>query len=100
MTMTVRVVAADGYESEVTRLAGNGQAQFDAACAKCHNVEGPQLIGPTLGGNPTLSDRQALAELVRNGRNEMPAVGRGWSDQQIETLMRYTQRVAEAGSGG
>jgi cytochrome c oxidase subunit II len=100
MTMTVRVVAADGYESEVTRLAGNGQAQFDAACAKCHNVEGPQLIGPTLGGNPTLTDRQALAELVRNGRNEMPAVGRGWSDQQIETLMRYTQRVAEAGSGG
>jgi mono/diheme cytochrome c family protein len=84
----------------VTRLAANGQEQFNAACAKCHNVQGPQLIGPTLGGNPTLADPQALAQLVRNGRNAMPPVGRGWSDRQIATLMRYTRRVAGAGNGG
>jgi cytochrome c oxidase subunit II len=100
MTMTVRAVATEQYESEVTRLAANGQEQFNAACAKCHNVQGPQLIGPTLGGNPTLADPQALAQLVRNGRNAMPPVGRGWSDRQIATLMRYTRRVAGAGSGG
>ena len=100
MTMTVRAVATEQYESEVTRLAANGQEQFNAACAKCHNVQGPQLIGPTLGGNPTLADPQALAQLVRNGRNAMPPVGRGWSDRQIATLMRYTRRVAGAGNGG
>jgi cytochrome c oxidase subunit II len=100
MTMTVRALAQEQYEAELARLSASGQEQFNATCAKCHNVEGPQLIGPTLGGNSTLSDRQGLAQLVRNGRDAMPAVGRGWSDRQIETLMRYTRRVAEAGSGG
>jgi cytochrome c oxidase subunit II len=100
MTMRVRALAQEQYEAELARLSRSGQEQFNATCAKCHNIEGPQLIGPTLRGNSTLSDRQALAELVRNGRDAMPAVGRGWSDRQIETLMRYTRRVAEAGSGG
>ena len=100
MTMTVRALPQEQYEAELIRLSGSGQEQFNATCAKCHNVEGPQLIGPTLGGNSTLSDRQGLAQLVRNGRDAMPAVGRGWSDRQIETLMRYTRRLAEAGSGG
>ena len=100
MTMKVRAVDQAQWERELTSLAGNGQEQFNAACAKCHNVEGPQLIGPTLQGNPTLANAQSLAQLVRNGRNEMPAVGRGWSDAQIRTLMRYTRRVAGGGSGG
>jgi cytochrome c oxidase subunit 2 len=100
MTMKVRAVGREQWERELDALAGNGQEQFNAACAKCHNVEGPQLIGPTLRGNPTLSDREALAELVRNGQNAMPAVGRGWSDRQIETLLSYTERIAGAGGGG
>jgi cytochrome c oxidase subunit 2 len=100
MVVKVRAVDPAQYEREVAQLAGNGQEQFNAACAKCHNVEGPQLIGPTLRGNPTLSDRDALAQLVRNGRNAMPAVGRGWSDRQIETLLRYTRTVADGNSGG
>jgi cytochrome c oxidase subunit 2 len=97
MTMVVRAVAEGEYEAELARFTGNGEEQFEAACAKCHNLEGPQLIGPTLGGNPTLADARALGELVRNGRNEMPPVGRGWSDAQIRTLVEYTQRFAGTG---
>jgi cytochrome c oxidase subunit 2 len=100
MRARVRAVERGRYESELTRLSRNGQEQFNAACAKCHNVEGPQLIGPTLAGNPTLADQQQLAQLVRNGRGAMPAVGRGWSDRQIETLLRYTRRVAGMSGGG
>ena len=100
MTMKVRAIAAGTYQGELEQLAGDGEAQFNAACAKCHNVDGPQLIGPTLRGNPILADEEALAELVRNGRNAMPPVGRGWSDEQVQTLVEYTQRLAEAGSGG
>jgi len=99
MTMQVRAVGADGWERELADLAGNGERQFEAACAKCHNVDGPQLIGPTLRGNPTLTNFEELAELVRNGRNEMPAVGRGWSDRQVRTLLEYTRRVAGNGDG-
>jgi cytochrome c oxidase subunit 2 len=97
MQMTVRAVAPAGYEDELARHAGNGEEQFAAACAKCHNLEGPQLIGPTLQGNPTLADVRALGELVRNGRGAMPAVGRGWSDEQVRTLVEYTRRFAETG---
>jgi cytochrome c oxidase subunit 2 len=93
MTMIVRAVEARGYRREVARLARSGQAQFEATCAKCHNVSGPQLVGPTLGGNPTLADRDALATLLREGRGEMPAIGRDWSDEQLDNLFAYTRRV-------
>jgi cytochrome c oxidase subunit II len=95
MTMIVRAVDAGAFEAELTRLAGSGRAQFEAACGKCHNLRGPQLVGPTLGGNPTLADRQALATLLREGRGEMPAIGRGWTDAQLDTLFAYTR-----GAGG
>jgi cytochrome c oxidase subunit II len=95
MTMIVRAVDAGAFEAELTRLAGSGQAQFEAACGKCHNLRGPQLVGPTLGGNPTLADRKALATLLREGRGEMPAIGRGWTDAQLDTLFAYTR-----GAGG
>ena len=99
MTMRVRALPADRYERELARFAASGKEQFDAACAKCHNVEGPQLIGPTLRGNPILADPEALGQLVRNGRNEMPRVGYGWSDEQVRNLVEYTQRFAEGANG-
>jgi cytochrome c oxidase subunit 2 len=91
MTMIVRAVDAGTFEAELTRLAGSGQAQFEATCGKCHNLRGPQLVGPTLGGNPTLADREALATLLREGRGKMPAIGRGWTDAQLDTLFAYTR---------
>ena len=66
-------------------------------CSKCHNISGPQLVGPTLQGNPTLADPAALALLLRNGRNKMPPVGAGWSDEQIQTLVDYTKTIAGGG---
>jgi cytochrome c oxidase subunit II len=97
MEMNVRAVPAGRYEAEVARLSNSGRAQFEAACSKCHNITGPQLVGPTLQGSPTLADAEALALLVRNGRNEMPAVGAGWSDEQIENLVNYTRTIAGGG---
>ena len=93
MTMSVRAVAASGYEAPSRALAVNGQAQFEAACAKCHNVQGPQLVGPTLGATRRSPTAQALALLVRNGRNEMPAVGARLERRQIATLMRVHDRA-------
>jgi cytochrome c oxidase subunit II len=97
MEMNVRAVPAGRYDAELARLSSSGRAQFVAACSKCHNITGPQLVGPTLQGNPTLADAEALALLVRNGRNEMPAVGAGWSDEQIENLVNYTRTIAGGG---
>ena len=97
MEMSVHAVPAGSFDGELSRLASNGREQFNAVCAKCHNISGPQLVGPTLQGNPTLADVQALALLLRNGRNKMPPVGAGWSDEQIQTLVDYTKTIAGGG---
>jgi cytochrome c oxidase subunit 2 len=91
MTMIVRAVDAGGFEAELARLAGSGQAQFEATCGKCHNLRGPRLVAPTLGGNPTLADREGLETLLREGRGNMPAIGRDWTDAQLDSLFAYTR---------
>jgi cytochrome c oxidase subunit 2 len=77
-----------------------GQITFEGACAKCHGMEGEGLIAPALAGNPTIEQRDAVEEVVRNGRGEMPAVGRGWSDRQLDALVRYMQRELGGEDGG
>lgn len=101
MGLAVRAVAAEAFESELAALDGrrNGRSAFESACAKCHNVSGPQLIGPTLEGNSLLADREALRELLENGRGEMPPVGRGWSDEQFDALFEFVERIGAQGGG-
>jgi mono/diheme cytochrome c family protein len=41
-----------------------------------------------------------MKTLLENGRNKMPAVGRGWSDRQMNALLAYVKRFAGTGSGG
>jgi cytochrome c oxidase subunit 2 len=100
MVATVRAVPADRWEAELRAFTENqGQQIFEAACAKCHNLEGPQLIGPTLQGNATLADPEALRQLLETGRGRMPPVGRGWTDQQFDALIEYTKQFGGAGGG-
>jgi cytochrome c oxidase subunit 2 len=74
-----------------------GRATYRGACAKCHGFEREGLIGPPLT-EAAVSNREAVAEIVRNGRNEMPAVGKGWDDRQLDALLAYlTAEGAESG---
>jgi cytochrome c oxidase subunit 2 len=105
MGITVEVLPADEFERWLEGRAGDRQAlgeeEFDGVCAKCHRLgEEPQLIGPSLSA-AALGDAATLAEIVRNGRNKMPAVGRGWTDEQLRALTEYASRIAErAGNDG
>jgi cytochrome c oxidase subunit II len=108
MTASLEVVPAAEFDRWLQREAQAqetgeselGQITFAGACAKCHGMEGEGLIGPALAGNPTIQQREAVEEVVRNGRGEMPAVGRGWSDRQLDALVRYMQREVGGESGG
>jgi cytochrome c oxidase subunit 2 len=100
MLASVRVVSEQAWENE---LAGTqdalGNDAFTSVCAKCHNLEGPELVGPNLKGNSILADRTQLREIVEHGRGAMPAVGAGWTDEQFEALFEYTStEVAADGS--
>ena len=66
-----------------------GEETFRGACAKCHGLGGEGDIGPRLAGNQLLDDPDALEEVIRNGRGEMPPVGRDWEERQLKALTDY-----------
>jgi cytochrome c oxidase subunit II len=109
MRNSVRAVGQDTYAAFVDRqkqlLDGSskelGKQEWDSVCAKCHRLDpaSEKLIGPNLGGNPLLGDAKGLGQLVREGRGDMPPVGAGWSDEQIDALVAYTKTLGTGASG-
>jgi len=108
MEATVRVLPQDEYRRTTSRLLAQldaaspqlGKELFEGVCEKCHRLAGPTFIGPTLGGNPILADENALGDVVRNGRGQMPPVGSGWSDETLSTLVAYTKTLTTTLGGG
>jgi cytochrome c oxidase subunit 2 len=102
MVASVRAVPEAEWETWVAgRLrAGTdlGRETFEGACSPCHGLEGKGLIGPPLQGNATLAQRAQLIQLLRNGKNAMPPVGRGWDERQLNALAAYAKQ--EFASGG
>ena len=66
-----------------------GAATFAGACAACHGLAGQGLIGPALKGSSLVSDTKGIETLLREGRGRMPAVGKGWTDTQMNALTGY-----------
>jgi cytochrome c oxidase subunit II len=77
-----------------------GKEEWEGVCAKCHGLAGEGGIGPRIAGTPTLGDPAALANLVRNGRRTMPAVGSGWTDEQVDALANYLKENPPSGNPG
>ncbi|MGE5691858.1 MAG: cytochrome c oxidase subunit II [Pseudomonadota bacterium] len=91
---------ADQKTAQQTGSAELGGSMWTAVCAKCHGPDVAGKIGPKLEGNPLLADRQALERIVRQGRRTMPAVGQGWTDEEIDSLVAFTKTLAGGGGGG
>ena len=102
MDAVVDVVPRAQYDSFIQQRAANasgvnlGQEEF-SACQSCHRLD-HSYIGPALGGNPLLSDVKGLTTLLRSGQGQMPAVGKNWTDAQIQALVAYTKTLPK-GSG-
>jgi cytochrome c oxidase subunit 2 len=76
-----------------------GREEWQGVCEKCHRLD-HKYIGPALGGNSLLADRKGIETLLRNGRNQMPAVGHNWTGHQIDALIAYTKRFVKKGASG
>ena len=85
-------------EGRRTGTSELGKEEWEGVCAKCHGLSGEGGVGPRVAGSPVLADPKTLAEIVRNGRGEMPAVGSGWSDEQIAALTGYLRENPPSGS--
>jgi cytochrome c oxidase subunit 2 len=75
-----------------------GEETWEGVCAKCHGLAGEGGVGPRIAGSLVLSDPEAIEEIVTNGRREMPAVGAGWSQEQIDALTSYLRESPPSGS--
>ena len=102
MSATVKVVPRTEYDSFVSQRANGGvtlgQEEWRGVCLSCHRL-GHRYIGPDLKGNSLLADRHGIEVLLRNGRGQMPSVGRDWSGLQIDALVAYTKQFAGGGKG-
>jgi cytochrome c oxidase subunit II len=67
-----------------------GRGTFRGVCAKCHGFRGEGLIGPPITP-AAVENEEALEDLIRNGRGDMPAVGRDWEERQMQALIAYLQ---------
>ena len=110
MLAEIEVVPVEEFDSWLAEEAraqetGNsdlGEQEFVGACSKCHGLEGQGLVGPGLS-SAAVSDAGNVAEIVRNGRGRMPAVGEGWDERQMDALtdhLRERFRVEEEQDGG
>jgi cytochrome c oxidase subunit 2 len=78
-----------------------GKETFEGVCAKCHGLAGQGNIGPNIASSALLKDRQALANVIRNGGIKMPAVGKNWPQSQLDATIAYLQQhFHQGGSGG
>jgi len=101
MLAQVQIVAPNEFNAWVSaRLkAGTdlGKQTYEGACGPCHGLEGNGLIGPPLKNNATLAQRAQLVQLLENGKNAMPPVGRGWDERQRDALIQYVQEEFAGG---
>jgi alcohol dehydrogenase (cytochrome c) len=80
-----------GPQAPQANLA-NGETLYAATCVFCH---GEEATGGH-GGGPTLknaSSAAAVAQVVTDGRNSMPALGGALSAEQIRDVSAYVMRL-------
>jgi cytochrome c oxidase subunit 2 len=75
-----------------------GQETWEGVCAKCHGLAGEGGVARRIAGSTILQDPETVEDIVRNGRRTMPAVGSGWTDDQIDALTTYLQESPPSGS--
>ena len=81
-------------QAQASGISDLGKMTFEGVCATCHGMQGQGGFGPDLQGNPIFKQPDAIKTLLRNGGIQMPAVGRGWTDRQMNALIAYTKRFA------
>ena len=86
-------------EARATGGAGLGEETYDGVCAKCHGLQGQGDIGPPLVGNALLNDTEGIDRLIRNGKGQMPPVGKDWNDTQMKAITDYLQKDIVGGQG-
>ncbi|MBL9039817.1 MAG: cytochrome c [Archangium sp.] len=75
--------------TEPGALMFNGYVRADVDCYRCHGGDGTTGRAPNLSrAVPRMSD-QAVADIIRNGEDQMPAFGNKLSADDLEQLVAW-----------
>ncbi|HWJ69659.1 MAG TPA: cytochrome c [Sphingobium sp.] len=86
--------APEGADAD--KLAAGRELFNNWSCGTCHalkDAEGSGHVGPSLDGNPNLTEA-FIVERVTNGAGPMPGFGGQMSDEEIAELAAYIHQVA------
>jgi cytochrome c oxidase subunit 2 len=105
--MHAAVIATSDAEYEAW-LAGPaksdlGRDEFQGVCATCHGMKGEGGYGPPIANDSVIVQPTALDAIVREGRGNMPPVGKTWTTAQMDALAAYLKKNIYTGattSGG
>ena len=92
--------AVDREEPEVEEGPRSGGAVFTATCGSCHGNLGQGGIGPSMDGlHDRLTDDEIL-DVIRNGRDRMPAWEGKLADEEIVAVAEFLRTLDESAGGG
>lgn len=71
--------------------ASTGRELYDQVCANCHANDLSGGIGPALGAESEVADRddEYYRVTISRGRGRMPAFGSTLTDEQIQRVIDY-----------
>jgi cytochrome c oxidase subunit 2 len=99
MSLSVEVMPGEEFDAWLEQQGRSqpdlGKELWEGVCLKCH-FAAPEYA-PSIAGNPLLADAEQVKTLVQQGRGRMPAVGRGWSERELDAIADY---VKQFGGGG
>jgi len=96
-TYTIVVVLALTFAGRTGMAQNSGADIFKTKCEMCHGADGLSNtpLGKALGAHQytspevmKLSDAQ-ITDIVKHGKNKMPAFGPQLTDEQIKSLLPY-----------
>jgi len=72
-------------------LMEKGKTTYEASCAACHGANGQGMppVMPALAGNANLKDAAMVISVTKNGRGAMPAVGAGFTEEELKAVATY-----------
>lgn len=95
-------------------LAEAGAAVYQKRCAACHRLEGPDLVGPTLGDVADRRDYEWIRGIVLApdsmlrvdedarallDRYRVPMIDTGLDEPRFRAVLEFLRRTAAGGSG-
>jgi cytochrome c oxidase subunit 2 len=91
MKATVVATSPAEYQSFIRSQTPQtlGKSEYQGVCATCHGMQGEGGYGKVLQTSSLVTQRSAVAAIVRNGRNLMPPVGNTWTNAQIDAVVAY-----------